>query len=120
MRKHQNRHILAEPAGKDTENAASRINPLFPALRSGPTTAPGASLQKQIPSSDIESFVKVMIEDFAAPEVLGDVTSLQGEISGVVRRLLDKAMAAKASFCFKIRRLMHNTSGTGKGSPPSS
>jgi hypothetical protein len=27
------------------------INPLFPALRSGPTTAPGASLQKQIPSS---------------------------------------------------------------------
>jgi cystathionine beta-lyase/cystathionine gamma-synthase len=26
-------------------------NPLFPALRSGPTTAPGASLQKQIPSS---------------------------------------------------------------------
>ena len=28
-------------------------NPLSPALRSGPTTAPGASLQKQIPSSDV-------------------------------------------------------------------
>gem|GEM_PF-3058492 len=27
------------------------INPHFPALRSGPTAAPGASLQKQIPSS---------------------------------------------------------------------
>ena len=28
-----------------------KINPHFPALRSGPTAAPGASLQKQIPSS---------------------------------------------------------------------
>ena len=28
MRKYQNRHILAEPAGKDTENAASRIRKL--------------------------------------------------------------------------------------------
>jgi len=27
------------------------VNPHFPALRSGPTAAPGASLQKQIPSS---------------------------------------------------------------------
>jgi peptidyl-prolyl cis-trans isomerase B (cyclophilin B) len=29
----------------------SKSNPLFPALRSGPTTAPGAIRQKQIPSS---------------------------------------------------------------------
>ena len=29
------------------------INPLSPALRSGPTTAPGASLQKQIPAMSL-------------------------------------------------------------------
>ena len=31
---------------------ANPTNPHFPALRSGPTAAPGASLQKQIPSSE--------------------------------------------------------------------
>jgi hypothetical protein len=37
--------------GKNTLTARNVANPLFPALRPGPTTAPGASLQKQIPSS---------------------------------------------------------------------
>ncbi len=37
--------------GKNTLTARNVANPLFPALRSGPTAAPGASLQKQIPSS---------------------------------------------------------------------
>jgi hypothetical protein len=31
----------------------NRINPPFPALRSGPTAVSGASLQKQIPGSNI-------------------------------------------------------------------
>ena len=33
-------------------------NPHFPALRSGPTAAPGASLQKQIPSSKIKGSIR--------------------------------------------------------------
>jgi hypothetical protein len=43
--------------------------------------------------TQIDSFVKVMLEDFAVPEVLGDVTELQGEMAGVIRRLLDRKIA---------------------------
>ena len=42
--------VQAEAAKKDLPNILV-INPLFPALRSGPTAASGASLQKQTPSS---------------------------------------------------------------------
>ena len=38
-----------------------RINPLFPALRSGPTAGSGASLQKQIPSSDLERAIEIAV-----------------------------------------------------------
>jgi hypothetical protein len=51
--------ISANATGKldIAENEGTAIitnapNPLFPALRSGPTAASGASRQKQIPSSD--------------------------------------------------------------------
>jgi len=41
--------LIQEP--KWAQTSFSFVNPHFPALRSGPTAAPGASLQKQIPSS---------------------------------------------------------------------
>gem|GEM_PF-2137831 len=45
-------HLLRDTLAEEAQRINDEGNPHFPALRSGPTAAPGASLQKQIPSSN--------------------------------------------------------------------